>query len=511
MLKNKTSLLYILLLSFGLCMALILNYIKGNALHYDEVYSILLAKDSFSGIWFGTARDVHPPLYYFGLKVFTLLFDFSPDSYYLYRIYSIIGYWLCLLLCVFPIRRLFGKRVSLLAMLFLILIPISLYIYANVRMYSWAMFFLLGAFIYAYDAYKSNSLSAWIKLSAFTLCAMYTHYYALLCGFWIFILLFVFLLKEKTNKKEKRKYITRYVVCGLAVSVAYMPWLYNLLNQMKEVTDNYWIIGPQLKELLFSLEFFFSPIGFTDQYGAFLKDIPVQLLLCSILLLMAYTVYLAAKNYKTNKENVNLGIICFVAILLPLASVFVYTAFVKPIYSVRYLACYLTLFVLGISLFTASLLERKISKYLVYSLFALLIVNFSLTVNNLIKLNGKENTKAIDESVKEFAKDCNYVFYSNEGAISNINYLSAFHPEYTYSLVTSNDAKKSALPFWFLSGDTVSLKPFTQIKKTERITTESKFIYVTYQLDKDDPVLENYTVIDSLNVMNMYKMSPKTE
>jgi hypothetical protein len=489
---------------------LILNCIKGNALHYDEAYSILLAKDSFSGIWSVTARDVHPPLYYFGLKVFTFLFDFSPDSYYLYRIYSITGYWLCLLLCVFPIRRLFGKKVSFLVMILLMLIPVSVYIYANVRMYSWAMFFLLGTFAYAYDAYKNNSLSAWIKLSVFILCAMYTHYYALLCGFWIFILLLVFLLIKKTDKAEKRKYIINYLVSGLVVSVAYMPWLYNLLNQMKEVTDNYWITGPQLKEILFSLEFFFSPIGFTDQYGAFLKNIPVQLLLCSTLLLMVYTIYLAAKNYKTNKENINTGIICFVAIVLPLMSVFIYTASVKPIYSVRYLACYLTLFILGMSLFIASLPERKTSKYPVYTLFALLIIGFGLTVNALAQRNGKENAKAIDQAVEDFAKDCDYVFYSNEGAISDLNYLSAYHPEYTYYLVTSNDAKKTALPFWFISGDTVLLKPFTEIQKTDKIATEARFIYVTYQLDKDDPVLENYTVIDSLNVMNMYKMTPKT-
>jgi hypothetical protein len=167
------------------------------------------------------------------------------------------------------------------------------------------------------------------------------------------------------------------------------------------------------------------------------------------------------------------------------------------------------LFILGISLFIAGLPERKTSKYPVYALFALLIVNFGLTVNNLVQLNGKDNAKAIDQAVEDFAKDCNYVFYSNEGAISNINYLSAYHPEYTYYLVTSNDAKKTALPFWFISGDTILLKPFTEIQKTDKIATEARFIYVTYQLDKDDPVLGNYTVVDSLNVMNMYKMIPK--
>lgn len=496
----------------GLCIALILNYIKGNALHYDEAYSILLAKDSFANIWAGTARDVHPPLYYFGLRVFTLIFDFSPDSYYLYRIYSIIGYWLCLLLCAFPVRRLFCKKVSLLAILLLILMPVSLYIYANVRMYSCAMFFILGAFIYAYDVYKNNTLSAWVKISVFTLCAMYTHYYALLCGFWIFILLIVFYMRKKeADRVEKKSFFMRYIVCGLIVSVAYLPWLYNLLNQMKEVTDNYWIIGPQLKELAFSVEFFFSPIGFTDQYGAFLKDLPVQILLCSILLLLVYTIFIAAKNYKENKQKINIAVICFVAILLPLISVFVYTALVKPIYSVRYLACYLTLFILAISLFIAALPERKISKYIVYTFFTLLIFDFGLTVNNLIQLNGKENVKAIDEDVKQFAKDCDYTFYANEGAVSNINYLSAFHPEYTYYLITSDDAKKSTLPFWFLSGDTVSLKPFTEIRKTDKITSDSKFIYVTYQLDKDAPILEDYMVIDSLNVVNMYKMIPKTK
>ena len=66
-----------------------------NNVWYDEAYSLAMIKHSFSEIAQITAEDVHPPLYYFGLKLFTSL---GGDVIILSKIFSIIPVLLTMLL-----------------------------------------------------------------------------------------------------------------------------------------------------------------------------------------------------------------------------------------------------------------------------------------------------------------------------------------------------------------------------------------------------------------------------
>ena len=41
----------------------------------DEAYTFAMVRHSFADIWRITAADVHPPLYYFLVKIFTFPFE----------------------------------------------------------------------------------------------------------------------------------------------------------------------------------------------------------------------------------------------------------------------------------------------------------------------------------------------------------------------------------------------------------------------------------------------------
>lgn len=119
--------------------ALIVRLIGLNqSLWLDEAISYLAVK-SFS-FWEIITKfspgDVHPPLYYLLLKLWTNLFGYSEISL---RLPSVIAGVVAVFVVIKIGQKLFNKRVGLLAGLFLALNPLAVYYSQEARMYSLAM------------------------------------------------------------------------------------------------------------------------------------------------------------------------------------------------------------------------------------------------------------------------------------------------------------------------------------------------------------------------------------
>lgn len=89
---------------------------------YDDAYSVFMLKSSYTDIAKITAEDVHPPLYYWGLKAFSSIFG---DTIFSLRLFSALGIFATFLLGYFPIRKLFGDRVALIFISLLIMFPVT--------------------------------------------------------------------------------------------------------------------------------------------------------------------------------------------------------------------------------------------------------------------------------------------------------------------------------------------------------------------------------------------------
>ena len=72
--------------------------------------------------------------------------------------------------------------------LLMILMPVNQYLGVEIRMYSWAMFFVLACAVYAYEVFQKETLFCYSKMTFFGICAAYTHYYALIAVFSIFLI-----------------------------------------------------------------------------------------------------------------------------------------------------------------------------------------------------------------------------------------------------------------------------------------------------------------------------------
>lgn len=76
-----------------------------NSFWGDESYTIQLVKMNFFRMCFTTAKDVHPPLYYFFTQI---LYFILGDHGYTYHLSAVIPYGILLLLACTVIRRWFG-------------------------------------------------------------------------------------------------------------------------------------------------------------------------------------------------------------------------------------------------------------------------------------------------------------------------------------------------------------------------------------------------------------------
>lgn len=106
-----------------------------QSIWFDESYSILLAKESFSELLALTSVDAHPPAYYLLLKLWGDMFGFAEPTL---RALSAILAAGMIVGGLSLTRKLFGVRVALYSLPFLVLAPFVLRYGYEIRMYALA-------------------------------------------------------------------------------------------------------------------------------------------------------------------------------------------------------------------------------------------------------------------------------------------------------------------------------------------------------------------------------------
>lgn len=194
-------------------------------LWYDELYSASLVSNKFWDMLRITAVDDHSPFYYTGLKIFYTLLGEQIVALKLYSLIFMMGY---LLLGMFPIKRLFGLKVSVYFMFFSITMPIMAVQSTNVRMYAIALFFMTLTGITAYDIFLEPSRKKWLIFCFASVCSVYCHTFAMFQTLFIYILFFGALVATKQYQKLKG-----FFASGIVVSILYSPWLVVTFHQMR--------------------------------------------------------------------------------------------------------------------------------------------------------------------------------------------------------------------------------------------------------------------------------------
>lgn len=151
-LKNGCGVLFLFLgiLSFFVC----LLQAFGQDIWFDEVFSVNFIQHSYKEIAALTGKDVHPPLYYWYLKLFHDIGKVlvpAASSIVLCKLASMLPFVGIFVYTLTAIRKNFGLHIAGLFWFLIMTMPqISNYT-VEIRMYSLALFFITAAFVHSYE------------------------------------------------------------------------------------------------------------------------------------------------------------------------------------------------------------------------------------------------------------------------------------------------------------------------------------------------------------------------
>ena len=149
-LKNGCGVLFLFLgiLSFFVC----LLQAFGQDIWFDEVFSVNFIQHSYKEIAALTGKDVHPPLYYWYLKLFHDIGKVlvpAASSIVLCKLASMLPFVGIFVYTLTAIRKNFGLHIAGLFWFLIMTMPqISNYT-VEIRMYSLALFFITAAFVHS--------------------------------------------------------------------------------------------------------------------------------------------------------------------------------------------------------------------------------------------------------------------------------------------------------------------------------------------------------------------------
>jgi uncharacterized membrane protein len=238
---QRFSLIDTAILGSGLVLASILSLgnISRWSVWFDEAFSAMLAHQSFSDIAHYTASDVHPPLYYWTLKIWTMLWGSSPlalRSLSLVFLLATIG-----IVFVF-VRRIFGRMAAALTTLLLAIAPMLIRYSEEARMYTMAAFIVAAATVLLYSAMQHPTRGKWIGYGVLVGLGMLTHYMTIVmwASHWIWRWLEV---GGKTTAKKIRSFFSKEWLYALVVAFAVIAaWLPFMFKQAMTIHANgFWI------------------------------------------------------------------------------------------------------------------------------------------------------------------------------------------------------------------------------------------------------------------------------
>lgn len=214
-------------LVFIVCLALRMAFITQKNLWFDEVFSWHLSLDSFYEIIVRTSNDIHPPLFYFTLKIWNFVFG---DSVAAMRLLSALFTSSSVFFLYSISKRYLEPSKAMLVILLYSVSPLNLYYGQEVRMAAMNLFLNLGSVYFLlklmdkpHDYHRIFKEKYAIPFVLFTTAAIYTHYFS------FFILAAELLYIIYTYRRSSKQYIA-YLYLLISIGVVYLIWVPELIT-----------------------------------------------------------------------------------------------------------------------------------------------------------------------------------------------------------------------------------------------------------------------------------------
>jgi 4-amino-4-deoxy-L-arabinose transferase-like glycosyltransferase len=338
--------------------------ISHESMWYDEAYSSVIASYKPWQIPAQIMVDNHPPLYYILLSLVRMVLG---NAEWALRSLSAAGAAGMVALGAGPVRRIFGNRNAFLYALVVLFTP-AILIYAHeARMYSLSIFAMTASALYGYLAVVEDRKRDWWLFCAATLAGAYLHYYGLIAGFFLHVIVFFWVLIRRRGQMKN------YLKVAAAVIAVYLPWLIVFIRQTISAQKAFW-----LGELTWDgvKVAFIQPFAYREQFptrtfAQFWSDVTLTQHLALWLAVLLCVAGLIIAWRKGAKREAAFGRFVFLAYLGVVISMILVSLFMIPVFFSRYLLVVSGLFLLLVTL-GMSMLPGKYLPWIAAGLFAVL-------------------------------------------------------------------------------------------------------------------------------------------
>jgi len=234
--KNPTIWLIPILILSGM-----LRFYNNTAvsLWHDEAFSALYIRYPWGEMMHRIGLDVHPPLYYWILRLWSYVFGSGLLSL---RSLSILFGILTVYAGFLFVREAFkNDKLAIIAAFFLAINPFQIQYSLEARMYTLGTFLILISSWVLIKALNNNRTRDWAWYAILTAASLYTHYYLVfsIAAQGIYVLYYLYKTRQFKNSLTLKS-LGSYVLSA----VLFLPWLPTFLSQISRVEKSYWIPAP---------------------------------------------------------------------------------------------------------------------------------------------------------------------------------------------------------------------------------------------------------------------------
>lgn len=216
-----------------------LTITKASVWH-DEGFSAMLASRTPLEIWAGSARDVHPPLYYELLHYWMQIFGTSELAM---RSMSAVAGIATIFIIYILVKRHFGRAAATISLSLLAIAPMLVRYSQEARMYGILGLFLIGG-TYALLRATEHVHPDWRWWSIYVLtmaAGLYTHYFTVfaIVAHWLYLMTLERPWKWRLGKSRWLR--IDWWLANLGMVVLWLPWLPAFYGQFTRGQGISWI------------------------------------------------------------------------------------------------------------------------------------------------------------------------------------------------------------------------------------------------------------------------------
>lgn len=236
---SKTDWLFI---AAGLVVFAVITFwtITKSSIWFDESFGAYMIQFNFIDIASYTASDVHPPLYYWLLKLWTMIFGNTEIGI---RSMSVLFGGVSIIFGYLLTHRLFGKKAARISLIFMVISPMLVRYGQEARMYTLVTAIGLAATYVLTFAVETKKKLPWVIYGILVSLGMWTHYYSAIV--WISHWIWRADVVRRVAKKGRfiKSYFSKEWILAHAVAIViFLPWIWLFICQMFVVQAfGFWI------------------------------------------------------------------------------------------------------------------------------------------------------------------------------------------------------------------------------------------------------------------------------